>query len=151
MSYVDDLTRCLHPALFSISTAGAHVSCTQVEGVEETHPPNRERLNKVMAALYKRDKDFEIFYRPVTEEKVCFQHGTALAAKGLSWRMPALSLAAVELVTMLDGPPFDKNTARCCPGLRRYLSTPACGIRQLAGRQPKATALFAATFAVILP
>ena len=46
------------------------VLCRQVEYVEETHPPNRELLNKLLAAVDKRDK-YRFFGKPVTDEQVC--------------------------------------------------------------------------------
>jgi hypothetical protein len=44
--------------------------CLQVEYVEETHPPTRENLIKLLAAVDKRDR-FRFFGKPVTEEQVC--------------------------------------------------------------------------------
>lgn len=43
--------------------------CSQVEYVEETHPPTRENLIKLLAAVDKRDK-YRFFVKPVTEEQV---------------------------------------------------------------------------------
>lgn len=41
----------------------------QVEYVEETHPPTRESLNMLLAAVDKRDK-YRFFVKPVTDEQV---------------------------------------------------------------------------------
>jgi hypothetical protein len=54
-----------------------------VEYVEETHPPNKDTLIKLLAAVDKRDK-FRLFGKPVTDEQVlhtqqarmCFSHGS---------------------------------------------------------------------------
>lgn len=43
--------------------------CVQVEHVEETHPPTRENLIKLLAAVDKRDK-YRFFVKPVTIEQV---------------------------------------------------------------------------------
>ena len=46
----------------------------QVEYVEETHPPTRESLNMLLAAVDKRDK-YRFFGKPVTDEQVCVDRG----------------------------------------------------------------------------
>jgi len=52
--------------------------------VEETHPPTRESLNMLLAAVDKRDK-FRFFGKPVTDDQVgsCSQAGSVLGVECL--------------------------------------------------------------------
>jgi hypothetical protein len=58
--------RCCCCPLLLLSAVAA---VCQVEYVEETHPPNRETLLKLFAAVDKRDK-YRLFKLPVTDEQV---------------------------------------------------------------------------------
>lgn len=101
--------------------------CAQVEHVEETHPPTRENLIKLLAAVDKRDK-YRFFVKPVTIEQVRAEAASTTCAKP-----PAARLSRSEAGCSV-------GAAACLPafmhgGCGRFINTAMAPEQTVCARQ----------------
>jgi hypothetical protein len=108
------------------------VFCSQVEHVEETHPPTRENLIKLLAAVDKRDK-YRFFVKPVTADQVRLSYACrppaveGLLRSLLSPGATACLPARTEFVGGRPTPPGVRKTCvACCQRAAPTDDEPAC-------------------------